>query len=546
MVLRLSNFEKEKNISNRNNLGDLPKLIEEGSKIKLDNITSIDKFSSWKKWVFWKLTRIMQNYYKMENDNFKQAFESWRYNALDTQNFRKRKKFLDLMIFRNKAYNEILLKAIKEWKFDRVLSDTEKHNLEILLESWILTVFDKARKDMLLEIFKYDTEGGKIWDNLYYGHLKKESEFSVLWRYPAKVFWPVSWKSYFWDIDKLRQYVSKMKESYLKSYLEWFLDLVEKEIIDSKSYLKLEENEVRSWQNKDKLTFTVPMENYYLPNFVDLEFALYLADYLPEEQKQVFSELSEKYFNTDFEMKKLVLANVDMLATWWESTFLKVLWRSFPNDANLSKQVWKVVYIAENRLKENSTRTAKLLEKLWFDVNLILHNLINRQITYAHELEHSLFLDDKPDNTILEELKATLFYYLNLYDKLSKIESNDIENLLKYILWEFTRRIPSKNNKNAKQYWLMENFILAKAMKNELIILKNNKIGFNPELKNFANFLKDLKDSLFKIKEIYQIKDDTKRHEAEIDFVGDSFEIAGKVEDFINHQLENGKNSTSR
>ena len=76
----------------------------------------------------------------------------------------------------------------------------------------------------------------------------------------------------------------------------------------------------------------------------------------------------------------------------------------------------------------------KILKKIEINIEQMTYYLIDIEMIYAHELGHSLFLGNKPANTILEELKATLFYYLNLYDKLSKIGSNDIENLLKYIL----------------------------------------------------------------------------------------------------------------
>ena len=539
MVLKVSNYINKESYCNKNEW-NLLRIIKEWNKIKLNKVKSINCFSNWKKWVWNVITKAMKLYYEFEDENFKQAFEIGKYNILNTKNLKKRRKFLDLMCMRNKAYNEILLKAVKEWKFDDILSKKEKHNLRFLLESWILTAFDKARKNIILDILENKYKDVKFYDDeFYYGHLQKEI---IKWNSTVEVFKILSWKKYFKNLNKFKQFVFKMKESYLKSYLEWFFNLLEQDKINPKDYLKLEKNEIKSWQKQEKLTFTVPMENYYLPNFVDLEFSLYLANYLPKEQKNNFVNLSRKYFNDDFGIKNLTLANVEVIATWWESTFLKVLWKSFPNDYNLSKQIWKIVYISEDMLKDNSRITAKLLKKIWFNINLNSYTLINKYIIYFHEIWHSLFLNNKPSNTILEELKATLFYYLSLYDKMSQISKDNIENILKYILWEFAKKISLENNLDIKQYWIRENFILAKAIRNNLIVVKDNKIKLNYEFENFANFLKDLKDSLFKIKEIYKISDVYKRKKAELDFIGNSFEITKKAKKFINHKLNNGKN----
>jgi hypothetical protein len=250
----------------------------------------------------------------------------------------------------------------------------------------------------------------------------------------------------------------------------------------------------------------------------------------------MMSQLSEKYFWSDFWMKKIHLSFVDMLLTWWDNSFIQVLWRSFPNDKWLSKKFWKIIYIAKDRNNKTSQRSLEMLWKLWInDLNETAFKFIRLAEVKYHEFWHSLFLEDKPNSTILEELKATLFYYLNLYNQKEDINVDLFwfNELIWFIVSEYIRRIPQKNNASSYQYWLLDSFIYNKAVKNNLIKIENNEFIINSNNKAWLdNFLWELKDALYEIQRIYKIKNKEIREKKEKEFIWNIFEENKTHEEF--------------
>ena len=280
------------------------------------------------------------------------------------------------------------------------------------------------------------------------------------------------------------------------------------------------------------------MENYHKDYLIDLWYEIHLSEHIQKEEIQNIQDLSNKYFWSWFGMNKISLTFVEMMLTGGDNSFIQVLWRSFPNDEKLSNKFWKIIYIAKERNITSANTVVEKLQKLWINVNKTSMKFIKLAEVKYHEFWHSLFKEDKPNDSILEELKATLFYYLNLYDQKLTVDIFWYEELIWFIITEYIRRITQQNNPSSFQYWLLDSFIYNKAVKNNLILLENWRITINKNSKWLAKFLEDMKNALFEIQRLYKIKDNKKRKEEELKFVWDIFKENIEHEKFYKKTLD--------
>ena len=495
--------------------------------LSLDNIkplNNIEEFSKIKNTILDKINEYLKNKYLNENKNFKKAFEEWRYNAFDSENFDKHKKILNLFNLRNEIYLQTLFLLLRKWVFNNILWKDNILNLWLLIGSELFLNIDNLASEIKLDLLKNNFYKDENIDWLHYGYIKN-------WNI-------ISWKkmcNYKFKIPHC--HIKNMEEWYLEKYFNWFLYLIKNDNTNYDDFVKLEENEVKSWKNNEKLTFTVPMEYYDTPHTIDLGFELHLSEPVEQEELSNIKAISEKYFDDGYNMDKISLAFTEMLITSWDNNLKKVLWKSFPNDKKLSDKYWKIIYIAKSRNLELAKDTCTDIKKLWLSPNETLHKIIRLGEVKFHEFWHSLFSNIKPKNTVLEELKATLYYFLYLYEENDELEDNEKKSIIEFTIWEFIRRISQKNVKSSYQYWLLENYIFDKAVKNNLINLKNDKLTINYNESNFSNFLEELKNALFDIKKIYSIKDDKKRAEEEVKFVWNIFEDNEKFVEYFKKQL---------
>jgi len=507
---------KEK-LNNNFKLGDKTNDITSNELVSILSLNSInpldniEEFSEIKNNILEKINDYLKTRYSNENGNFKKSFEEWRYNAFDSENLDQHKKILNLFNLRNKIYLQILSSLLKKWVFNNILWKDDIINLITLIESELFESVDNLAIDIKLDLLKNNFYKDENIGWLHYGYIKN---------------WEImSWRKICNNSFKMPScYVKNMKEWYLEKYFNWFLNFIENNNTNYDDFIKLEENEVKSWKNNEKLTFTVPIEKYDTPHTIDLWFEFHLSKPLEQEELSSIMSMSEKYFNDGYNMDKISLAFTEMLITSWDNNLKKVLWRSFPNDKRLSDKYWKIIYIAKSRNLELAEKTFIDLKNLWFDPSELLHKWIRLGEVKFHEFWHSLFSDIKPKDNLLEELKATLYYFLYLYEEKDELEDNEKKSVIEFVIWDFIRRISQKNVKSSYQYWLLENYIFDKAVKNNLIKLENDKLSIDIDTDNFDKFLEILKDTLFDIKKIYTIKHDTNRAEEEVKFIWDIFE----------------------
>ena len=475
--------------------------------------SNLDTFSVLKKKIWTDVTEKMSFLYEKEDKNFIDSFKKGKFNTLSTKNEKIRNHFLDLMILRNRVYENILLWLLENGNFNKLLTKNEINDLIVFLKSGISYQFDN---------------GAKILENEYLKSNNKHIDKSKI-QYAWLKDWEIKPYNEFIDVTKID--LSKMGDGYLKKYFTWFLSLIKDWETDYNKFVELEENEVKAWKDKKTITFTVPMENYHKPYLIDLWYEIHLSEFLDEEELDAMQDLSNKYFNSGFWMDRITLAFVEMLLTWGDNTFIQVLWRSFPNDEKLSNKFWKIIYIAKERNYTWARSAVETLSKLWINVDITIMKFIKLAEVKYHEFWHSLFKEDKPDSTVLEELKATLFYYLHLFDENLKIQPGYNE-LIWFIITEYIRRIPQKDNISSYQYWLLDSYIYNRAVKNGLIAIDNDQLLIQENQEWLNKFLEDMKTALFDIQKIYKINDYEKRKKAELKFVWKIFDENAKHEKF--------------
>ena len=483
--------------------------------------SDLDGFSNLKKNIWSDITEKMSFLYEKKDKNFVDSFKSGRFNALSTENKNERKQFLDLMILRNRIYEQILLWLLENWNFNKLLNETEINDLIVFIKSNISNQFDKTAQTLEDEYLENYDESNIDTSKKQYawvknGEIKPYNEF----------------------IDTKKINLSSMSDkSYIKKYFTEFLNLIEKWKTDYDKFIKIEENEVKSWKEKQKLSFTAPMENYHKDYLIDLWYEIHLSEHIQKEEIQNMQDLSNKYFWSWFGMNEISLTFVEMMLTGGDNSFIQVLWRSFPNDEKLSNKFWKIIYIAKERNNIWAVSAVKTLKKLWIDVNKTSMKFIKLAEVKYHEFWHSLFKEDKPNDSIVEELKATLFYYLHLYNQHIEIDLW-YEELIWFIITEYIRRITQQNNPSSYEYWLLDSFIYNKVVKNNLVSLENWEITINEDNEWFTKFLEDMKNALFEIQRLYKIKDNKKRKEEELKFVWDIFKGNIEHEEFYRKTLD--------
>ncbi len=523
----MENLEKKESLIQANNPVD-NKVCDQilnnlNFEILPKKVNSIEDFSKLKEAILLQINEYLRPEYDIENDNFKTAFKNGRYNSFESDDISKHEKILYLFNKKASIYLDILKILLKNGMFESLLSKEERGNLILFIDSKFPHKLNEIVKDIKLDLLKNNYYKDSNFGGLYYGFIKN-------WKI-------VSWGEYFSEeeIKNMESKFNEMSDSWLKKYLLWFIELMKNKESSYDKFINLEENEIKSWKEYNKLSFVGPLEHYNLPYLIDLGFEILLADYVKKEEVKDMEDLSKKYFNDWYGISNITLAFTEMLITSGVENLQVVLGRSFPNDKDLSEKYGKIIYIAKARNLLSLEKVANSLKKLWLEPDISRLNMIGLAEVKFHEFWHSLFLDTRPNNTILEELKATLFYYLLLYDKKEFLQEDMlwIENLLMFILGEYIRRIPQKSVKSSYQYWLMDSYILNKAFKNGLIKIEGDSIKIYSDIDAVKKFLEELKNALFEIKRIYEIKDNKERQEEEVKFVGNIFEENALVEDFL-------------
>jgi hypothetical protein len=213
---------------------------------------------------------------------------------------------------------------------------------------------------------------------------------------------------------------------------------------------------------------------------------------------------------------------------------VKVLGRAFPNDKELVSKYGRNIYVVRSRNLEMVDKVQEYLAQIGLKINKkIFTNIIFDEVKY-HEYGHSLFINNRY-NSSLEELKATLYYFLYLYDKLDNLTDDEIENVVYFVISDFIRRIPSKDSNSSKPYWINVSYIFNQLIENSIISLEDKNLKVNITREKFKKFLESLKEGLYEIKEIYENIPDDKKYDAERQFIS---KFDGKLNKWVEFFLE--------
>lgn len=142
------------------------------------------------------------------------------------------------------------------------------------------------------------------------------------------------------------------------------------------------------------------------------------------------------------------------------------------------------------------------------DINskVLLSELV-KQVTY-HEFWHNLFVKCHP-TSLLEEAKASLFYYLDVYDNREVYYPEDIEIVTLFSVMDSLRNIERMDKPEYHKYFILTEVVLAYLFESWLLEIGENGLVIHPETYRFESFLTKTKDLLYKIRELYALDDIT-------------------------------------
>ncbi len=461
---------------------------------KLDKPRSFDEFIDFRESINHDLDTLFSSELSKEGTNFRLSFSSWDVNFLIWD---KEKKYQleSLLIKKQKIYYLYLLEAIETWVLDEIFNDSERNTIKILIKSRIFEYFN--------ELFLLWKEWLYEWKNSEYEHPEGMGLFN---------WWLVDWALVSYKDILEASYISdcfhEIEDSNLRKYLNNLYSFLVSWETDYEKWSEIEESAIDTWEDDStKLALNTPIETYQRKNvLVDIELELFLRE-SDNENKRIATDLSEKYFWDDYDIWEIKFSKVEPILSAWVVWFKSVLWKSFPNHPDLTEKRWTFIYAINSRLWEKTLNKAKwFIDALWLeDVDAkSFANLSYEEVAF-HEYGHSLFIKWN-DNSLLEETKASLFYFLKLYDENQNnlFDEEFIRNFLNFAIVEITRKVKNKDVPEYLQYVIREKLVYQSLKKAWLIYWdKDWDIAFNVDKKAFSNFLNEQKELLFEVQSIY-------------------------------------------
>ena len=449
------------------------------------------------------ITKIMIDKYSL-SDKPEKFIDAFRTSSVSKFTWEETEKdqIMNLIEEKKSIYHKLLIETIKRGNFNFPKKDLE--DLVNLINSGIFEWKDKLYRDYRKAI--KEDNSLDFWEELYYWVPENKKP----WSYQKSILnSSINWIS-----------LSKLNDIFLRKYLINMISLWLDWNNNYKDWIEAEKWEVSSWLWDDNLVFIAPMENYVHKNFVDPEFIVLLRE-KTNTKPTAFGDLSKKYFKDDFTMWKVNVFFAEPILKWWNASFWKFLWKSFPNDMELRENFGNFIIIVKWQFYNTFDDYYKMVAKVFnIDVNLLLSEKneivewATEETTY-HEYGHSLFW---VKNTNLEEMKASLFYWLSLYEKYitlnQEIDIKEIKRIMHTFTLDFTRYISRLEEPKSRKYVYTSQALLHHMLQNNLIILdnENNCLNLNIDnpwetVINFKNLLKELSDLLDNINKIYQSND---------------------------------------
>lgn len=464
------------------------------------NIEAIEKYGDLekiKKEINTFLMQIFQNALKDKTPDFILWFEQSNISKYQTQKEIDKVDLIQLLILKNKFYTEIIRNIVSLWKLDAILKLEEKQDILCMIDSGIFSFLD----DIYLEWYKevYNQENQWITtQKLNYGWVKNGKIVALKDFIQTKI-----------HIDD--QKLAQIENPHLREYFLLFSKFIKEWITDYDTWIDAETHEVRSWQDRKTIFwFVAPMEDYMYPGvLVEPELLLFLRNLEKKVNFWDFYGLSEEFFQERFWMDHMTLDFVETLLQTGDSAFWWFIWKAFPNDMELSQREWNCIILKDTTMKDvihNSQKGLKIL--LWDDFEMDFDSLYNeliKEVTY-HEFWHSLFVKWH-STSLLEEAKATLFYYLRVYkeNKETPYSQDNIKKVVEFTLMDSIRNIERMRDSSVKKYVILTKINVWYLFSSGLISWKNGVLEIDVDNEKFDIFLSGLKDMLYMIQELYQM-----------------------------------------
>jgi len=268
--------------------------------------------------------------------------------------------------------------------------------------------------------------------------------------------------------------------------------------------------ESKIWQNQSsEIGFVAPMEDYVFPwVFIEPEIILFLKDTRNPVRYSDFYNLSEKFFNERYGMDYMTCTHVETVLEGWDASYSGFIGKAFPNDENLSKKEGNNIILRTSPMRKVVLNSHETMHRLFpgkaIDFDVLFLELL-REVTY-HEFGHSLFVKWHPTSQ-LEEAKATLFYYLWVYDshKQSPYSPKDKEKVVLFTIMDSIRNIERMTQPEFKKYLILTRSILMPLFESWLVKIGDWWLELDMRDEFFDAFLSSLRTLLVDIQKLYTL-----------------------------------------
>lgn len=481
----------------------LTKLITQNIDLITSNIEEAKEYGDFariKKQINDTLQEMFLDMLSGKPKDFIDGFEQGNISKYITEHESEKIDLIKLLGLKNKFYNDILKTLVVKWKLDGILSLEEREDIVNTLNSGIFSFLDDIYINRYQELYNGKNDGIKA-QKLSYGWVKdgKVVPLKDLSDTPISI-----------DIEKLE----KIHNPHMRSYFLKFAQLICQWVTDYQTWVDAEVHEVKSWQDRNSIFgFVGPMEDYMYPTvLVEPELLLCLRNIKNTTQLEDFCNLSEEYYGEKYGMDHMTLDVVESLLHTGDATFWPFLGKAFPNDNTLSQKEWNCIILRDTRMRLVVENSQKAMTGL-FGNNFVfnqeaLYSELLKEVSY-HEFGHSLFVKWHWSSE-LEELKATLFYYLKLWDENTQksYEAFDIKKVVEFAVMDSIRNLERINDSSSKKYVILTKIILWALFDSEVLTWENDLLFINTESDRFDRFLGVMHDELDGIKMLYAMDDE--------------------------------------
>lgn len=485
----------------------------------INKVIDYNDFSRFKEELISCINSSFHDKLRLKDDDFKLAFNQWNVSKYQVEDDLQKEELKILIKEKNKIYMSLLLKTIIQWKLDNILTLSEKNDLKNVIKTWIFSYFD----DMYINWFKETYKQKDLDKKNNLQRVNKDWKLAYGWLKD----WNIVWYKQFINDKELAidtKYLESINDVNLRKYLHLFTTFIDQEITNYDLWVEAELFELETWKNKDSIFWLVtPIEDYnYETVVVEPEIILFLKD--KEKAKNInldnYCNLSKEFFWDNYWMDNMTLNFVETILEWWESSFSWFIGKAFPNDNALSEREWNSIILKNKdmlKIVENSVKWFKNL--FWSDHNFdsdALFNELLKEVTY-HEFGHSVFVKWHPSSK-MEEAKATLFYYLQLFKENSQeaYKKEDITRIIEFTIMDSIRNLERIKQEKSFKYVVLTKINLMYLFASWLVEWEWEILTINASSENFNSFLSSMKDMIFTIKELYKLEDDKLKEKEEL------------------------------